>query len=408
MFLTLFRGLWRRARFVHVFLCVHLCNPQAWSQDKLHVLMVADTADSEIGSTCAIDLEGMKKFFTNSEQIPSNKEVEITFMSGNPPPKVAPKALPFSRESVLEHYQAAAAGGKAAVSKVDPGDTVFFYYSGHGGFDSVKGHFMAQDGKLANALLRSELRAAIMNCKPRLAVIITDCCSNIIPLPPLTPVPPVIKALTLRNIPTGIINDLFFRPEGIVDVNACSQGQEAAGKERVGGFFTSVFIEQMKKGVVKTEAKLKNSHLPVKLDAKLTWREIFPLLTGPTSLKWKAEFPRPDCRDNEDLPDGKQCSQDPQAWCLPNSPDLDPPAPVKHGLTVDAGLIVRKVEAGSAAEKGGIKAGDVINSIDAKKVATVCEFDCAIAFASDPNKVTITFVRDAKSSDCVLKLDRAN
>ena len=60
---------------------------------------------------------------------------------------------------------------------------------------------------------------------------------------------------------------------------------------------------------------------------------------------------------------------------------------------------------GSAAEKGGLRPGDIIGSIDGKKVSNACEFDCAIGFTSDPNKVTVTFLRDAKSNNCVLKLD---
>ena len=167
--------------------------------------------------------------------------------------------------------------------------------------------------------------------------------------------------------------------------------------------------------VTTIEKRLAARGLPVKNDGIVTWRELFPLLSGPTSSKWRTAFPGPDCKDNDSFPDGKQCSQDPQAFCLPSSPLFDPPASFKHGLTVDISkkdgkdiLIVRTVDMGSAAEKGGIKAGDVISSIDAKKVGTACEFDCAIGFAPDPNKVTVTFVRDSKSSDCVLKLDPVN
>ena len=407
MFVTLFRGLWRRSPLLHVCVCALLLNRQAWSQDTLHILMVTDTADESIGKSCAVDLASMRRFFTDSENIPHNKRTEITFMSGSPPPKSVPRAIPFSGEAVLKHYRTAAAGGD-----VNPGDTVFFYYSGHGGFDPVKGHFMALDGKLENSLLRSELRAAILKCNARLAVIFTDCCADVVELPPLAQAPAVAKGLASKR--TMMMNSLFFLQKGIVDVNASSQGQVAEGKESFGGYFTSVFVEQMKRGVLSTETRLDNKNLPVKKDDKLTWRELFPLLMIQVADKWRKEHPAPDCADNDELPGGKQCTQDPQAYCLPATPSLDPPRLFQHGLTVDAVtkdrkdiLIVRSVDKESAAEKGGIRAGDVISAIDAKNISNACEFDCAIGFPPDPNKVTVTIVRDAKSIDGVLRPDRA-
>jgi hypothetical protein len=383
----------------------HLAAPPAWSQEQetLHILLVADTTDESIGKSCVTDLKTVKDYFTQTTNIPNNRQVRTTFMTGSPPPDDAPGALKYSRDAILAHYKDLANKGD-----VKPSDTIFFYYSGHGAFDPEKGHFLAKMGDLEHSLFRSDLREAILQCKPRLAVILTDCCSNVIALPTFTS-----RGITKDRL--QVVDSLFFKPSGIVDINSSSQGQESAGTDPEGGFFTFVLFEQLRQTVNAIEQHLTDRGFPVKGDGTVTWRELFPLLTGRTSAKWKGAFPGPDCKDNDSLPDGKQCSQDPQAFCLPFSPLVDPPAAFKHGLTVDASkrdgkdiLTVRTVDMGSAAEKGGLKAGDVITAIDNKKVSNSCEFDCAIGFPPDQNRVNVTFVRDSKSTDCQLKLDRAN
>lgn len=59
--------------------------------------------------------------------------------------------------------------------KVEAGDALLFYYSGHGGFHLKKGHFLAlTHGKLD----RNDLLDAMAASHPRLCVVLTDCCSN--------------------------------------------------------------------------------------------------------------------------------------------------------------------------------------------------------------------------------------
>ena len=62
-----------------------------------------------------------------------------------------------------------------ALNDVRPTDVLIFYYAGHGATDPRIGHFFQTSG---GDLPRSELRAAIMRQQPRLAVMLTDCCSS--------------------------------------------------------------------------------------------------------------------------------------------------------------------------------------------------------------------------------------
>ena len=60
-------------------------------------------------------------------------------------------------------------------------DTVFFYYSGHGAVLANVDHALTTTG---GDILRSEVRSAIQAKNPRLAIILTDCCANVVRRPP--------------------------------------------------------------------------------------------------------------------------------------------------------------------------------------------------------------------------------
>ena len=54
-------------------------------------------------------------------------------------------------------------------------DVLVCYYAGHGGVDVDRGHLLQTSG---GDLQRSDLRRALVRHGPRLAVLITDCCSS--------------------------------------------------------------------------------------------------------------------------------------------------------------------------------------------------------------------------------------
>ena len=82
-------------------------------------------------------------------------------------------------------------------------------------------------GDLEHSLFRSELREAILQCKPRLTVILTDCCSNVISLASI-----LSKGLVEDR--AQIVDSLFLKPSGIVDINSSSQGQDPRGPKARG------------------------------------------------------------------------------------------------------------------------------------------------------------------------------
>jgi serine protease Do/serine protease DegQ len=71
------------------------------------------------------------------------------------------------------------------------------------------------------------------------------------------------------------------------------------------------------------------------------------------------------------------------------------------GVSTDLGVLVSSVDAGSAAEKAGLKSGDVITAVDGRSVHNPSDFSREMRFAN--GKGTLKVVRDKQERE--LKLD---
>ena len=78
------------------------------------------------------------------------------------------------------------------------------------------------------------------------------------------------------------------------------------------------------------------------------------------------------------------------------------------GVKQGKGVLVREVVVGSAAEKAGLKAGDVIVAVDGKSVATVTELRQALETkpSKEERKVNLTVVRDRHEQTLPVELER--
>jgi serine protease Do len=79
------------------------------------------------------------------------------------------------------------------------------------------------------------------------------------------------------------------------------------------------------------------------------------------------------------------------------------------GVKQGKGVLVREVMVGSAAEKAGLKAGDVIVQVDGKPVDSVNELREALNenFSDDTRKVNLTIVRDRHEQTVAVELRRS-
>jgi membrane-associated protease RseP (regulator of RpoE activity) len=78
------------------------------------------------------------------------------------------------------------------------------------------------------------------------------------------------------------------------------------------------------------------------------------------------------------------------------------------GVKQGKGVLVREVVVGSAGEKAGLKAGDVIVAVDGKSVATVAELRQALEIkpGEEKRKLNLTVVRDHQERTVPVELER--
>jgi hypothetical protein len=160
-----------------------------------------------------------------------------------------------------------------------PGDALFFYYSGHGGTSKTDGHYLAM---AAGNLSRSQVRAAMTARRPRLLVLLTDCCADFgtdsgdgpvatRPEMPAHLAQPVQDAPTQR--PGALIRQMLFQQTGVVDVNACQPGKGSDSVYYKGGFFTLTMVRLL-------NAQPNQFHGAV--NGVVQWRTFFVVLQNET------------------------------------------------------------------------------------------------------------------------------
>jgi len=187
-----------------------LAGRAAGNEAKIHVLLVGDTNDPQIGQSVEADLGGMKSVFASNVV---ERQLRITTLSGHR----------VTSRQILQ-----AVGSLA----IQPGrDTVVFYFSGHGAFDRGTNEQFLYPAR--RALYRSEVRKAIQQLQPRLTVLLTDTCSVYVERPP------AVMAPAPAEETSPLFQALFLEPRGLVDISATRPGEEARGDTN-GGYFSTV------------------------------------------------------------------------------------------------------------------------------------------------------------------------
>jgi len=208
-------------------------------QARLHLLLVANTEDKEIGKTCVIDKDATYKTFSDIAEF-----LEIQFK----PTVIFGKE--FSKVNVDN-----------AVSAVQPGpnDIVVFYYSGHG-FNNMDEQYMFPYLDLRDKSFQRFGGAYTLNIETiyqklrskgaRLNLVISDCCNN----DPTSAALISGQGATTRTSSIGWSMEncqaLFMskKPTSIL-MTAARKGELSAGNPANGGIFTFMFREQLEKSL---------------------------------------------------------------------------------------------------------------------------------------------------------------
>ncbi len=187
---------------------------------QIYVLLAGDMDDPEIGQSDQIDLNRMERAF--AVHVPSEQLVFYSEYSKWSGPAI--ETAPNPRKAVLNAIANCPAGHS---------DTIVAYWSGHGAYDSG-GHYLVMPNR--TALYRKDVLDAFRRKGPRLAVLISDACNTRFDSSGLPGVEPAFEP-PLEISP--LFEELFLNHQGLVDINASSEAEEAVALKEFGGLFTA-------------------------------------------------------------------------------------------------------------------------------------------------------------------------
>ncbi|WP_153798709.1 caspase family protein [Foetidibacter luteolus] len=193
----------------------------------LHLLIVANTNDPDIGSTCNLDKDRTLKTFTDLSEF-MHLKLNAKTISGND----------YSKKSVED-----------ALSAIQPSprDIVIFYYSGHGFSknDNYQYPYLELRSKSFESLDEHSINVEdiynfLKQKKANVTLVISDCCNS---APETAPAISGELALTRSSSLGWNLNNcfqLFLPPAPIAMLaTAATKGEMSAGNNSYGGFFTS-------------------------------------------------------------------------------------------------------------------------------------------------------------------------
>lgn len=226
----------------------------------LHAILVGDTMDAELKTGPSHDLARVRRLLEDSF---TKHECTITEL----------KDGEARAKKLFETIE----GLKVTEGK----DTVFIYISSHGQLDGKKRHILKlSDGRVN----RGELVECIWRKKPQLGVLLTDACAvraDFVPRDLLTLdnwIEGKKLAARLKKggpLPTNrqMVRRLLLEHQGMVDINSCQQGAEAASDPEQGGFFTIAFAMACCHDNGAMAPPPRRGRLPKKLEGKVEGKD---------------------------------------------------------------------------------------------------------------------------------------
>lgn len=277
---------------------------------------------------------------------------------------------------------------------VKANDTIFFYYSGHGGNDD-RGHYLALP---QGRLYRSELRQLLENKGARLVVLITDCCNQrsdgqafgapYMDMEPPTKVSPLFESL-------------FLLPKGTVDINSSSPGEAAYffpfGSETElapSSIFTGEFV----------------SFLDRFSDRQLTWGQLVQVVSLNVHLAFRAAYPK-----GASVAKGQSVQRDQNVY-VSDYPGMPPSEGPRTGFSIreqeGKGVIITQVRAGYPAARvfdistrryRSLAIGEKIVGCNGELIETVAQLLEAVRKSPQIMRLTISG-EDSREHDVLLRL----
>lgn len=183
----------------------------ARAETKLQIIMCADTNDPNIGPGVAVDVDHIRGAFV--ENVPQHL-YDLHLLVG-------------------DNANTKTIGNKVRSIPIDDDDVLIFIFSGHGVFETTEhGHLVTLSN--GDVFRRSDLLEEMQSRGAKLEVLITDTCSSFIKFDVTSPSSNGVQRLK------PLFHELFFKPNGLVDISATRPGQMAkassAGSAFIRGF----------------------------------------------------------------------------------------------------------------------------------------------------------------------------
>lgn len=216
--------------------------------EQIHLLIVGDDNDNSRIMQASIQADMKLIGAAFSENVPPKQLHTVKLSKDN-----------VTKEKIFD-----------AITKLEakPEDCIVFYYAGHGAWDKNDQSPALTLMKERKPVLRSDIVTALQSKKPRLAVILTDCCSAV-PDETIRPRHEMGPGEEPEKI-SPLFTSLFITPTGLIDITAAEKGYAAyiytgdhlydsRTRRFKGGIFTWNLISVMEE----------------KWDSTLTWDEFF-------------------------------------------------------------------------------------------------------------------------------------
>ncbi|MCB9950572.1 MAG: caspase family protein [Planctomycetaceae bacterium] len=238
-------------------------------------------------------------------------------------------------------------------------DAFVFYYSGHGGYDPQKGHYLALTN--TGPLMRSDVIDAIVNPKtPRFWAVITDCCASI------SPVAVAAAGEPTKYIEPVLLKHLLLETTGRLDITS-SRPEQVSMCDQNGGTFTKAFCSVLR------ENRLK----------RLDWRDVFQESRAETVFRSEGNM-----RDevNPHRHNGiEQRVQTPYSFRTMYGNSVNG---LRFGIYHDD-LVIQRVDQGSPASRAGLRRGMTVLSVNGVSVNSDDQLITAVNFSPRDAEIVV-------------------
>ena len=263
---------------------------------KMHLILAADVSSTDdVGSTVGTDTYNIRELIENNISGARLNIIDLQekLQKNRPGDKL-------TKEDIIKEI---------SNLNVESDDTIFFFFSGHGAYDSVADQYFALASQ--EQVFRSEVLEEMKSKNARLTILISDCCYIQQDVPAHVR-PPAVRAPggTIKGL-RALFEKLFFEAEGVVDITSSEKGtygfiyplgaQVENGKEK-GSIFTWNLCKQ----------------LETETHASKNWQQMFDLVGEETNNDFQQVFAQKIAAGGFPIPGGKfQKTLVPQKFTLP-------------------------------------------------------------------------------------------